>query len=150
MSIADKLERVLTRTEELKHLLSTAEGGQFGALSKELAELEPLAEKVQVLRAAERARDEAEAMLTDPELAPAFERSYVVVHLDVLERGEKESLENPGGEAVMEKLGGKGAGLPYFAVLAPAARSSVTASASPATPGATRATPPRPRRSPTS
>jgi peptide chain release factor 1 len=67
MSVADKLDRVLTRVEELKHLLSTAEGGQFGALSKELAELEPVAEKVQVLRAAERARDEAEAMLGDPE-----------------------------------------------------------------------------------
>ena len=63
MSVADKLDRVLTRVEELKHLLSTADGGQFGALSKELAELEPVAEKVQVLRAAERARDEAEAML---------------------------------------------------------------------------------------
>ena len=67
MSVADKLDRVLTRVEELKHLLSTGEGGQFGALSKELAELEPVAEKVQVLRAAERARDEAEAMLGDPE-----------------------------------------------------------------------------------
>ena len=67
MSVADKLERVLTRVEELKHLLATAEGGQFGTLSKELSELEPLAEKVGVLRAAERARDEAEAMLGDPE-----------------------------------------------------------------------------------
>jgi peptide chain release factor 1 len=67
MSVADKLERVLTRVEELKHLLSTADGAQFGTLSKELAELEPVAEKVQGLRAAERARDEAEAMLGDPE-----------------------------------------------------------------------------------
>jgi peptide chain release factor 1 len=67
MSVADKLDRVLARVDELKHLLSTADGGQFGALSKELAELEPVAEKVQVLRAAERARDEAEAMLGDPE-----------------------------------------------------------------------------------
>jgi peptide chain release factor 1 len=67
VSVADKLDRVLTRVEELKHLLSTAEGGQFGALSKELSVLEPVAEKVQVLRAAERARDEAEAMLGDPE-----------------------------------------------------------------------------------
>jgi peptide chain release factor 1 len=67
MSVAGKLDRVLTRVEELKHLLSTADGGQFGALSKELSELEPVAEKVQVLRAAERARDEAEAMLGDPE-----------------------------------------------------------------------------------
>ena len=76
MSIADKLERVLTRTEELKHLLATAEGGQFGALSKELAELEPLADKVQVLRAAQRARDEAEAMLADPELRDLAEAEY--------------------------------------------------------------------------
>ncbi|MFZ4408335.1 MAG: peptide chain release factor 1, partial [Paracraurococcus sp.] len=68
MSIADKLDRVLTRAEEVRHLLSTAEGGQFGALSKELSELEPLVEKVEALRAAERARDEAEAMLADPEL----------------------------------------------------------------------------------
>ena len=58
-------------------------------------------------------------MLTDPELAPAFERSYVIVHLDVLENAGKEELETPGGEAVLERLGGKGAGLPYFAVLAP-------------------------------
>ena len=65
MSVADKLDRVLTRVEELKHLLATAEGGQFGTLSKELSELEPVAEKVRELRAAERARDEAEAMLAD-------------------------------------------------------------------------------------
>ena len=68
MSISEKLDRVLTRAEELKHLLSTAEGSQFGALSKELSELEPLVEKVEALRAAKRARDEAEAMLADPEL----------------------------------------------------------------------------------
>ena len=67
VSVADKLERVLTRVEELKHLLATADGGQFGALSKELSELEPVAGKVRELRAAERARDEAEAMLADPE-----------------------------------------------------------------------------------
>ena len=77
VSVADKLERVLTRVEEMKHLLATTEGGQFGALSKELSELEPVAEKVQVLRAAERARDEAEAMLADrPELRELAEAEY--------------------------------------------------------------------------
>ena len=30
MSVADKLDRVLTRVEELKHLLASAEGGQDG------------------------------------------------------------------------------------------------------------------------
>ena len=43
MSIADRLDRVLTRVEEIKHLLATADGGQFGALSKELSELGPVA-----------------------------------------------------------------------------------------------------------
>ena len=77
MSIAEKLGRVLTRAEELKHLLSTAEGSQFGALSKELAEIEPVVEKVEALRAAERARDEAEAMLADPELRELAEDEYL-------------------------------------------------------------------------
>jgi peptide chain release factor 1 len=77
VSIADKLDRVLTRAEEVRHLLSTAEGGQFGALSKELSELEPLVEKVEALRAAERARDEAEAMLADPELRELAEDEYL-------------------------------------------------------------------------
>ena len=52
MSLADKLDRVLTRAEEIRHLLATAEGTQFGALSKELSDLEPLVEKVAALRAA--------------------------------------------------------------------------------------------------
>ncbi|WP_149541194.1 peptide chain release factor 1 [Siccirubricoccus phaeus] len=77
MSLVEKLDRVLTRAEELKHLLATAEGGQFGALSKELSELEPLVEKVEALRAAERARDEAEAMLADPELRELAEAEYL-------------------------------------------------------------------------
>lgn len=76
MSIAEKLDRVMTRAEELKHQLSTADGAQFGALSKELSELEPLVEKVSELRAAERARDEAEAMLADPELRELAEAEY--------------------------------------------------------------------------
>ncbi|TCZ53175.1 peptide chain release factor 1 [Roseicella aquatilis] len=77
MSISEKLDRVLTRAEEVRHLLSTAEGNQFGALSKELSELEPLVEKVEALRAAERARDEAEAMLADPELRELAEDEYL-------------------------------------------------------------------------
>ncbi|GGC59298.1 peptide chain release factor 1 [Siccirubricoccus deserti] len=89
MSIDDKLDRVLTRSEELKHLLATAEGGQFGALSKELSELEPLVEKVEALRAAERARDEAEAMLADPELRELAEVEYLA-QKDAVPRLERE------------------------------------------------------------
>jgi peptide chain release factor 1 len=77
MSISEKLDRLLVRAEELKHLLASADGAQFGALSKELSELEPLVEKVAALRSAERARDEAEAMLGDPELKELAESEYL-------------------------------------------------------------------------
>jgi peptide chain release factor 1 len=77
MSIAEKLDRLLVRAEEVRHLLATADGAQFGALSKELSDLEPLVEKVAELRAAERARDEAEAMLGDPELKELAESEYL-------------------------------------------------------------------------
>ena len=58
-------------------------------------------------------------MLDDPKLKPVFEKSYVIVHLDVLENGDKKALENAGGEEVMGNLGGKNAGLPFFAIVAP-------------------------------
>jgi peptide chain release factor 1 len=77
MTISEKLDRLLVRAEELKHLLASADGAQFGALSKELSELEPLVEKVAALRSAERARDEAEAMLGDPELKELAESEYL-------------------------------------------------------------------------
>ena len=89
MSIADKLDRVLTRAEELKHQLASADGGQFGAMSKELSDLEPLVEKVEALRAAERARDEAEAMLADPELRELAEAEYLA-QKDAVPRLERE------------------------------------------------------------
>jgi len=89
MSLADKLDRVLTRAEEVRHLLASADGSQFGALSKELSELEPLVEKVTALRAAERARDEAEAMLADPELRELAEDEYLA-QKDAVPRLERE------------------------------------------------------------
>jgi peptide chain release factor 1 len=76
MRLDEKLDRVLTRAEEIRHLLATADGSQFGALSRELAELEPLVEKVNALRAAEQARAEAEQMLADPELRELAEAEY--------------------------------------------------------------------------
>jgi peptide chain release factor 1 len=77
MSLPQKLDRLLTRADEIRHLLNTADGAQVGALSKELSELDPLVEKVQAYRAAERARDEAEAMLGDPELKELAEAEYL-------------------------------------------------------------------------
>jgi peptide chain release factor 1 len=68
MSISEKLDRIATRVEELKHALAHAEGRDIAALSSELSELEPIAERVQAIRATERAIADAEAMLSDPEL----------------------------------------------------------------------------------
>jgi peptide chain release factor 1 len=88
MTLPQKLDRLLFRAEELRHLLNTADGAQLGAIARELSELDPLVEKVQAYRAAERARDEAEAMLGDPELKELAEAEYLDLkdRLPVLER----------------------------------------------------------------
>ena len=77
MSLPAKLDRLLLRAEELRDQLNTADGAQVGAISRELSELDPLVGKVQEYRAAERARDEAEAMLGDPELKELAEAEYL-------------------------------------------------------------------------
>ncbi|MBM3591061.1 MAG: peptide chain release factor 1 [Alphaproteobacteria bacterium] len=77
MSLPSRLDRLLSRAEELRHMLSTAPGADIGALSKELAELEPLVEKYAEYRAAERARDEAQAMLADPEMHELAEAEWL-------------------------------------------------------------------------
>ena len=47
-----------------------------------------------------------------------FDQNYIIVHLDVLERGDKEeTLENPGAEELMNDFGGASQGLPYWVVL---------------------------------
>lgn len=76
MALPEKLDRLLFRAEEIRHTLNTADGGQIGALTRELSELDPLVEKVTALRNAERARDEAEALLADPEMRELAEAEY--------------------------------------------------------------------------
>ena len=68
MTLPGKFDRLLLRADELRAAVNTADGARIGTLSKELSELEPVVEKVVALRAAERARDEAAAMLADPEM----------------------------------------------------------------------------------
>jgi hypothetical protein len=51
-----------------------------------------------------------------------IESSYVLVKLDVLESAEKKHLENPGGVEVMERLGGKDAGLPFMGIIDPSGK----------------------------
>ncbi len=66
--LATRLDQITRRAEELRALLQTAQGAQVAALSRELSGIEPLVERIAALRAAERARADAEAMLADPEL----------------------------------------------------------------------------------
>ncbi|WP_027285440.1 peptide chain release factor 1 [Rubritepida flocculans] len=68
MPLPESLDRLLARAETLRAALDHAEGAEIGALSKELAQLEPLVEKVAAYRALERAEAEAEALLADPEM----------------------------------------------------------------------------------
>ena len=58
-----------------------------------------------------------------------IEESFVVVKLDVLEGADKKHLENPGGTEVLEKLNGKDAGLPFYAVTDPAGKLLVNSNA---------------------
>jgi thiol:disulfide interchange protein len=59
-----------------------------------------------------------DGVLASPDVREIFQSSYVAVHIDVLERGSKvDSLENPGGKALMSEFGGEKSGLPFYVVL---------------------------------
>jgi thioredoxin-related protein len=59
-----------------------------------------------------------DAALEEPEVKKVMDDNYVIVHLDVMERGEKaQTVENPGGKDLMKKLGGEKSGLPFYAIL---------------------------------
>lgn len=58
-----------------------------------------------------------DAFMAKPQFKTTFEANYEIVHLDVLENPGKESLENPGGEDVLKKLGGEKSGLPFVAIV---------------------------------
>ena len=49
-------------------------------------------------------------------MKPIFDKYFVVQHVTVQEHGAKESLDNPGGDALLKRLGGDG-GLPYLAFI---------------------------------
>jgi peptide chain release factor 1 len=69
MNLDHKLDRILSRAEELRFMLSGQLNGEaFVKASKELAELEPIESRIAELRAAEKSRTEAEQMLADPEM----------------------------------------------------------------------------------
>jgi len=57
-----------------------------------------------------------DAFLDRPDIKPVFERYFVPVKLVVQENAKNKGLENPGADALLQKLGGPD-GLPYFALL---------------------------------
>jgi thiol-disulfide isomerase/thioredoxin len=57
-----------------------------------------------------------DAFLDRPDIKPVFEKYFIPVKLVVQENVNNKALENPGGDALLKKLGGP-AGLPYFAFL---------------------------------
>jgi uncharacterized protein YyaL (SSP411 family) len=57
--------------------------------------------------------------LKRPDIEPIMDANYVTIHVVVQESEDKKDLDNPGGDALLEKLGGKDQGIPYYAVLSP-------------------------------
>ena len=67
MTLALKLDRIAARAEELRALLSEGISGEaYVKASKELSDIEPVVARIGDLRAAERARDEAEVAAGRP------------------------------------------------------------------------------------
>ncbi|MGE0001582.1 MAG: thioredoxin family protein [Fimbriimonadaceae bacterium] len=56
-------------------------------------------------------------MLASETIQPVWDKSVVTIHLTVMENEANKGLENPGGDMWLEKLGGKGQGIPYTAFL---------------------------------
>ncbi len=69
MSFSLKLDRITARAEELRALLTEGiSGDAYVKASRELSDIEPVVERIADLRASEKAREEAEALLDDPEM----------------------------------------------------------------------------------
>ena len=57
-----------------------------------------------------------EASINDSTCSAYFHRSYVFVHLTVLERGDLRKTENPGAEEMFTKYAGEKSGIPFFLI----------------------------------
>jgi thiol-disulfide isomerase/thioredoxin len=58
-----------------------------------------------------------DAFLDRPDIKPVFEKYFIPVKLVVQENEKNKALENAGADALLQKLGGGHAGLPYSAFL---------------------------------
>ncbi len=88
MNLEAQLDKVLYRFDELHALLASGEPGSFAKLSKELSDLEPVAQAVRALRKARADMDEAEAMMADPDMKDLASEEYYALKetLPALER----------------------------------------------------------------
>ena len=81
MNLKGKLDRIAARASELRAMLASGlQGDAFISASRELAEIEPLEERINALRAAERARAEAEIARSDPELRELADAELLALH----------------------------------------------------------------------
>ncbi len=56
--------------------------------------------------------------LNSPELKDIINDHFVIAYIDVLEeKDKKEELENPDGDKILNNMGGKDAGLPFYVFL---------------------------------
>ncbi len=56
-----------------------------------------------------------DAMLNSPDFKADFDSSYVIIHVTVLEDKAHEADNTPGGMEMLDSLGGKDGGIPFFA-----------------------------------
>jgi len=58
-----------------------------------------------------------DSSIHDASVKNYFDKNFVITHLTVLESANKKQLENPGGEAFLNKHAGKEPGLPFWIIL---------------------------------
>lgn len=58
-----------------------------------------------------------EKNMDDPLVKEFFDANYVKAFVTVEERGEKANLNTPNGDILLDKVGGKGQGLPFWVIL---------------------------------
>ncbi len=57
-----------------------------------------------------------EASVNDPSCRDYFNNHFVIKYLDILERGDKKNLENPGAIEMYNQYGGQLGGVPFFLI----------------------------------
>ena len=94
MTVNANLDLILRRYEELGSRLSVGvAGAEYAKLSRELAELEPIAASIRTLRAKERERTELDAMLADPSLDAEMRDMAEAEFRDAVAEAEKMAQE---------------------------------------------------------